>query len=67
MELIGLVDDPATDAVELDAVELHYVIAERAGMRLDSVLCPECPDPGLCAAEGECIGRASHPGLDVIA
>jgi hypothetical protein len=41
-----------------DEAEAAYVRAEREGMRLDSLLCPECPDPALCAAERECAGRA---------
>lgn len=38
--------------------EEEYARAERAGMILDSILCADCPDPGLCAAQAECDGRA---------
>lgn len=45
--------DAIADALA-DAAEAAYDEAERAGVRLDSILCADCPDPGLCAAEGEC-------------
>lgn len=41
-----------------DVTEEEYTRAERAGMALDSALCADCPDPGLCAAEAECAYRA---------
>lgn len=42
----------------LDDEEAEYAHAEREGIRLDSALCPDCPDPGLCASMSECAGRA---------
>jgi hypothetical protein len=55
--------------------EEEYALAEREGMKLDSILCPDCPALGDCQAEGVCIGRAEHaqdsspsiPEWDVIA
>lgn len=44
------------------AAEAAYERAERAGMRLDSLLCAECHDPALCAAERECALDA-HDGF----
>lgn len=47
----------ATNAARPDEDdEALYEHAEREGKRLNDLLCPECPDPGLCAAERECIG-----------
>ena len=44
--------------------ETEYVRAERVGMVLDSILCPECPDPGMCGAERECAqADRIDPGL----
>lgn len=37
-----------------EMTEDDYARIEREGIRLDSFLCPECPDPGLCAAERAC-------------
>jgi len=37
-----------------DFCEACYERAERLGRALDNLLCVECPDPGLCAAEAEC-------------
>lgn len=56
----------------LDSTEEEYETAEREGMRLDSILCADCPDPGTCAAESECMrvmadGLTVWDGLDVVA
>jgi len=34
--------------------EEEYAHAEREGKRLNDLVCIDCPDPALCAAEGEC-------------
>jgi hypothetical protein len=33
---------------------------ERSG----AIICPDCPDPGTCAAERECAGRAEASMTD---
>ena len=47
------------DSAGLDAEDLEYARAEREGKRLNDLLCVDCPDPGLCGAEGECPREAS--------
>lgn len=38
--------------------EAAYRVAERIGKRLNDLICPDCPSPGDCGAEGACIGRS---------
>lgn len=48
----------------LHLTEAAYLEAERAGKALNDVLCDDCPDPGLCAAEGAC-GREGFDAPDL--
>lgn len=45
-----------------------YARLEREAIIAESELCPECPDPGLCMAEGECCAggnpEAAYPDPD---
>jgi hypothetical protein len=51
--------DPIAAPSGADLTEEEYALAEREGKRLDSVLCADCPDPGLCASLAECDGRGT--------
>lgn len=51
---LDVLDAELAEELADDPAELAYVRAERAGMKLDSIVCVECPDPALCGAEREC-------------
>jgi hypothetical protein len=42
----------------LDMSDDEYAAFERDSIQREATLCPECPSPGDCMAEAECVGRA---------
>lgn len=45
---------PPPAPLDDDLEELLMEEAEHYGRAMDSAVCPECPDPGLCMAERDC-------------